>query len=128
VSFFSYDLLMVRFFGNSCMACLVVAGVCGTAMTGCSNFEDLPDEPRTAPDVQKAGTNVKVVAGQYHLSGQLEIAGPIEAPIVSMLPWMSALQPRFTVALFYKADTFVSSREATMADRCDSQIYRPLSN
>jgi hypothetical protein len=101
-------------------------------MTGCSSFEDLPDEPKTAPDVQKAGANVKVVAGQYHLSGQLEIAGPIEASIVSSPPWIiclkSASQPRFAVALFYKADTFVSAREGTIADRCDSQIYRPLPN
>jgi hypothetical protein len=123
---------MVRLFSNSCMACLVMAGVCGTAMTGCSGFQDLPDEPKTAPDVQKAGANIKAVAGQYQLSGQLEIAGPIEAPIVSTPPWViclkSASQPRFTVALFYKADAFVSSREATIADRCDGQIYRPLPN
>jgi hypothetical protein len=123
---------MVRLFSNSCMACLVMAGVCGTAMTGCSGFQDLPDEPKTAPDVQKAGANIKAVAGQYQLSGQLEIAGPIEAPIVSTPPWViclkSASQPRFTVALLYKADAFVSSREATIADRCDGQIYRPLPN
>jgi len=109
-----------------------MAGISGTAMTGCSGIQDLPDEPKTAPDVQKAGANVKAVAGQYHLSGQLEIAGPIEASIVSTPPWIiclkSASQPRFTVALFYKADTFVSSREATIADRCDSQIYQPLPN
>jgi hypothetical protein len=123
---------MVRLFSKSCMACLVMAGVCGTAMTGCSGFQDLPDEPKTAPDVQKAGANIKMVAGQYQLSGQLEIAGPIEASIVSTPPWIiclkSASQPRFAVALFYKADTFVSSREATIADRCDSQVYRPLPN
>jgi hypothetical protein len=123
---------MVRLFRKSFTACFVVAGICGTAMTGCSGIQDLPDEPKTAPDLQKAGANVKVVAGQYHLSGQLEIAGPIEASIVSTPPWIiclkSASQPRFTVALFYKADTFVSSREATIADRCDSQIYRPLPN
>jgi hypothetical protein len=101
-------------------------------MTGCSGIQDLPDVPKTAPDVQKAGANVKAVAGQYHLSGQLEIAGPIEASIVSTTPWIICLkstsQPRFTVALFYKADTYVSSREATMADRCDGQIYRRLPN
>jgi hypothetical protein len=123
---------MVRLFNNSCMACLVIAGVCGSVMAGCSNFQDLPDEPKTAPDVQKAGANVKVVAGQYQLSGQLEIAGPIEASIVSTSPWIiclkSASQLRFTIALFYKADTYVSSREATMADRCDGQSYRPLPN
>jgi hypothetical protein len=123
---------MIRLFSKGCMARLLIAGVCGTVMTGCSSFEDLADEPKIAPDVQKAGPNVKVVAGQYNLSGQLEIAGPIEAPVVSTPPWIiclkSASQPRFTIALFYKADTFVSSREATIADRCDSQIYRPLSN
>jgi hypothetical protein len=74
------------------MAYLVIAGVCGTVMTGCSNFQNLPDEPKTAPDVQKAGANIKVVAGQYHLSGQLEIAGPIEAPIVSTPPWIICLK------------------------------------
>jgi hypothetical protein len=123
---------MIRLFSKGCMAGLVIAGVCGTVLTGCSSFEDLPEESRIAPDVQKAGANVRVVAGQYNLSGQLEIAGPIEAPVVSTPPWIiclkAASQPRFTIALFYKADTFVSSREATIADRCDSQIYRPLSN
>jgi hypothetical protein len=109
-----------------------MAGVCGTVMTECSSFEDLSDEPKIAPDVQKAGANVRVVASQYSLSGHLEISGPIEAPVVSKPPWIICLkstsQPRFTIALFYNADTFVSSREATIADRCDSQIYWPLSN
>jgi hypothetical protein len=123
---------MVQLFRKSFVACLVVTGICGTAMTGCSDFKDLPDEPKTAPDIQKASANLKTVAGQYQLSGQLEIAGPIEAPAVSTPPWIiclkSASQPRFTVALFYKADVFVSSRESTIADRCDGQIYRPLPN
>jgi hypothetical protein len=121
---------MARLFHKSFVACLVVTGICGTIMTGCSGFQDLPDEPKTAPDIQKASANLKAVAGQYQLSGQLEIAGPIEAPVVSTPPWIICLkspsQPRFTVALSYKADVFVASREATMADRCDGQIYHPL--
>jgi hypothetical protein len=39
--------------------------------------QDLPDEPKTAPDVQKTGANVKVVAGQYHLSGSFEVVSVI---------------------------------------------------
>jgi hypothetical protein len=102
------------------------------AFAGCSGMHDMPDEPKPSPDVQKAVPNIKTVAGQYHLTGPLEIAGPIEAPIVSTPPWIiclkSASQPRFTVALFYKGDSYVSARTATIGDRCDSQTYRPLPN
>jgi hypothetical protein len=90
----------------------------------------MPVEPTPAPNILKAIPAIKFTAGQYHLTGQLEIAGPIEAPAASLIPWViclkSASEPRFTVALFYKADTLVSSREATIGDRCDSQAYQPL--
>jgi hypothetical protein len=105
---------------------------CCLTSAACSGMHDMPQEPKPAPDVQKAIPAIKIVAGQYHLTGELKIAGPIEAPIVSLTPWViclkSASESRFTVALFYKADAIVSTREATLGDRCDSQVYRPLPN
>jgi hypothetical protein len=95
-------------------------------------MRDMSEDTKPAPDVQKAVPNIKAVAGQYHMTGQLEIAGPIDAPVVSLTPWViclkSASQPRFAIALFYKADAFVSARQTTIADRCDNQTYRPLLN
>jgi hypothetical protein len=96
---------------------------------GCSSLlEEVEQAP--APDIAKAISDIKTVAGQYHLTGELQIAGPIKAPAVSLVPWVICLrsrsESRFTVAIFYKADTLVSSREATVADRCDSQSYQPI--
>lgn len=111
---------------------LVIVGLCGASVAACSAIHDMPEEAKPAPDVQKAISNIKAVAGQYHLTGQLEIAGPIEAPIVSTPPWViclrSAATPRQTYALFYTADTYVSSRMSTIGDRCDSQTYQPVQN
>jgi hypothetical protein len=111
------------------MRCLIV----GLALTlaGCSSVFDAVEQG-SAPDITKAKPNIITVAGQYHLPGQLQIAGPIEAPSVSLTPWVICLrgtsEARFTVALFYKGDTYVLSRESTIADRCDSQNYQPLPN
>ena len=108
-------------------------GLC-IVLAGCSSIGEAAPELETepAPEISKAAKNIKTVAGQYHLTEPLEIAGPIEAPASSMTPWIiclrSAAEARFTVALFYKADTFVSPRIATMGDHCDGQTYRPLPN
>jgi hypothetical protein len=84
------------------------------------------------PDVQTAIPNIKKVAAQYHLAGQLEIAGPIEASTILSTPWefclKSASEARFKVALFYEGDTFASARQAVIADRCDDQNYKILPN
>jgi hypothetical protein len=92
----------------------------------------LPDEPKIAPDVQRAIPNIKKVAAEYHLTGPLEIAGPIEAPITLSTPWefclKSAYETRFKVALFYKENTFDSARQAIMGDRCDNQNYQTIPN
>ena len=123
---------MVRSFRKSYAMRLVIVGLCGASVAACSAIHDMPEEAKPAPDVQKAIPSIKVVAGQYHLTGQLEIAGPIEAPIVSTPPWViclrSAASPRQTYALFYTADTYVSSRMSTIGDRCDSQTYQPIQN
>jgi hypothetical protein len=112
-----------------CSPRLVTVGFC-VALAGCSGAHDMPVEPTPAPNIPKAIPVVKFVASQYHLTGQLEIAGPIEAHAASLTPWViclkSASEPRFTVALFYKADTLVSSRMATIGDRCNSQAYESL--
>jgi hypothetical protein len=112
-----------------CSPRLVTVGFC-VALAGCSGAHDMPVEPTPAPSIPKAIPVIKIAAGQYHLAGQLQIAGPIEAPAASLTPWVICLksgsEPRFTVALFYKGDTFVSSRVATLGDRCDSQAYQPL--
>jgi hypothetical protein len=101
----------------------------GFLLAGCSSLlEEVEQVP--APDVAKAMSAIKNVAGQYHLTGELQIAGPIKAPAVSLDPWVICLrspsETRFTIAIFYKADTLVSSREATVADHCDSQAYQRL--
>jgi hypothetical protein len=102
------------------------------ASAACSGMHDMPEEPNPAPDVKKAIPSVKAVATQYHLTGQLEIAGPIEAPIMSSIPWVICLRaasaPHQTYALFFKADTYVSSRMSTIGARCDTQSYQPLPN
>jgi hypothetical protein len=99
------------------------------ALGGCSSLLD-EVEQAPAPDIAKAISDIKTVASQYHLTGDLQIAGPIKAPAVSLVPWVICLrspsESRFTVAIFYKADTLVSSREATVADRCDGQSYQPM--
>jgi hypothetical protein len=111
---------------------LVIAGLCSASVASCFGMHDLPEESKSAPDVRKAVPNIKVVAGQYHLTGQLEIAGPIEAPVASTPPWIICLKsnvtPRQTYALFYRADIYVSSRISTIGDRCDSQAYQPIPN
>ena len=95
-------------------------------------MHDMPAESNPAPDVKKAIPSVKAVAAQYHLTGQLEIAGPIEAPIISSIPWVictrAAAAPQQSYALFFKADTFVSARMSTLGDHCDGQTYQPLPN
>ena len=101
----------------------------GFLLAGCSSLlEEVEQVP--APDVAKAMSAIKTVAGQYHLTGELQIAGPIKAPAVSLDPWVICLrspsETRFTIAIFYKADAVVSSREATLADHCDSQAYQRL--
>jgi hypothetical protein len=87
-------------------------------------------EPNPAPNSASAAATIRTVATQYHLTGQLEVAGPIEAPIASTPRWViclkSASERRFTVALFFKAETYVSSRQATIGDRCDGQAYQSL--
>jgi hypothetical protein len=98
-------------------------------VTGCSSFiEEVEQIP--APDITKAISEIKIVATQYHLTGDLQIAGPIKAPEISLVPWVICLrspsETRFTVAIFYKANTLVSSREALIVDHCDSQTYRPI--
>jgi hypothetical protein len=103
----------------------------GLVLTGCSSFlEDVAQVP--SPDIAKAIATIKATGSQYHLTGQLLIAGPMEAPTVSLVPWViclrAASESRFTVALFYKADELVLSRESTISDGCDSQTYRPLPN
>jgi hypothetical protein len=106
-------------------------GLCVT-LAACSPVPRLPPETVPPPSLAKATANIRTVAGQYHLTGQLEVAGPIEAPIVSTPPWViclkSASQPRFSVALYYKADIYVSSHEATLGDHCDSQAFQALPN
>jgi hypothetical protein len=98
-------------------------------LAGCSSFlEEAEQVP--APDIAKEISAIKTVAGQYHLTGELQFAGPIKAPTASLIPWVICLrspsESRFTIAIFYKATELVSSREATVADRCDSQSYQPL--
>jgi hypothetical protein len=110
------------------LAFWIMLGLSGL-QAGCSSMiDELEKEP--APDIAKAVAGIKNVAGEYHLTGQLEIAGPIDAPIASLTPWViclrSSAETRFKVALSYKGDTYVSAREATMADRCDNQAYQPL--
>jgi hypothetical protein len=97
---------------------------------GCSSMlEELDREP--APDLAKSLSKIRDVAGEYHLTGQLEVAGPIDAPVASLNPWLvclrSASETRFIVALAYKGNDYVSAREAIMADRCEKQAYQPLS-
>jgi len=106
-------------------------GLC-IALAGCSSFDELENDPKPPPAISKAAPVIKTVAGQYHLTGALEIAGPIEAPASSLVPWViclrSAAAPQATYAIFFKADTYVSSRMSTIADRCDGQTYQALPN
>jgi hypothetical protein len=96
---------------------------------GCSSMLDELDTT-PAPDLAKSIAKIKEVAGLYHLTGQLEVAGPVNAPVASLNPWLvclrSASETRFIVALAYKGDDYVSAREAIMADRCEKQAYQPL--
>jgi hypothetical protein len=101
----------------------------GLVLAGCSSLlEEVEQAP--SPDIAKAIAAIKTVAGQYHLTGELQIAGPIKAPAVSLDPWVICLrspsETRFTIAIFYKADALVSSREATIADHYDGQAYQPM--
>jgi hypothetical protein len=114
---------------------LAVAGLCSALVAACSGthgFTPPLDEPKVAPDVQKAIPDIKKVAAEYHLTGPLEIAGPIEAPIPLSTPWefclKSASETRFKIALLYKGNAFDSAREATMGDHCNNQNYQAISN
>ncbi len=78
-------------------------GLC-IALAACSSFDELENDPKPPPAISKAAANIKTVAGQYHLTGTLEIAGPIEAPASSLIPWIiclrSATASQATYALF----------------------------
>jgi hypothetical protein len=110
--------------------CLIA--VLALTLAGCSSVIDAVEQQEPSPDIATAKAVISTVATQYHLPGQWQIAGPIEASVVSLTPWViclrSASEARFTIALFYKGNTYVSSRESTVADGCDSQTYRPLPN
>jgi hypothetical protein len=110
------------------MRCAII--FLGLSLAGCSSaLDEIAQDP--SPDVAKAISAIKVVADEYHLTGQLQVAGPIEAPAISLIPWVICLrgasESRFTVALFFKGDAYISSRESVLSDRCDSQTYRPVS-
>jgi hypothetical protein len=51
------------------------------ALAGCSSFDELESDPKPPPAISKAAPNIKTVAAQYHLTGTLEIAGPIDAEL-----------------------------------------------
>jgi hypothetical protein len=119
---------MVLFSRSQFLTLWTVIGVVFT-LAGCSSLlEEVEQVP--APDIAKTISAIKTVAGQYHLTGELQIAGPIKAPAISLDPWVICLrspsETRFTIAIFYKTDALVSSREATIADHCDSQAYQPM--
>jgi hypothetical protein len=103
------------------MRCLIV----GLALTlaGCSSVIDAVEQ-EPSPDITKAKPNIITIASQHHLRGQLQIAGPIEAPPVSLTPWVICLrgasEARFTAALFYKGGTYVSPRESDATARTTS--------
>src|ERR1700759_5342984 len=105
------------------LSLLIVLGLSAPHI-GCSSMiEELDREP--APDLAKSLANIRGVADQYHLTGQLEVAGPIDVPVASLSPWLvclrSSSESRFIVALAYKGNEYVSAREAIMADRCEKQ-------
>jgi hypothetical protein len=105
-------------------------GLC-IALAACSSEPMLPPEALPPPpDISKAITNIRGVANEFHLTTQLQVAGPFNAPASYDHPYIICLkrlaQPQFTVALFYKGDRYVSSRIATMADGCDSASYQAL--
>jgi hypothetical protein len=119
---------MVRLRKSQLLTFSVVVSL-GLMLGGCStSIEEIDQVP--APDIAKAISAIKNVAGQYHLTGELQIAGPIKAPVVSLIPWVICLrstsESRFTIAIFYRANELISSREATLADQCDSQAYQPI--
>jgi hypothetical protein len=99
-------------------------------LIGCSSVEHTPLDPGPPPDVSKAKPFLNSVAAQYHLTGPLEVAGPIQASSVSSVPWIICLRspatPQLTYAVFFRAEAYVSSRISIIGDRCDSQSYQPL--
>jgi hypothetical protein len=84
--------------------------------------------PPQRPDITKALPAIKTVVGQMNLPGPLQFAGPFATPNKYDPPYIiclkSSSETRFTVALFFKGDTYVSARTATAADRCDSAPYQ----
>ena len=101
------------------------------ALAACSSESRLPPEvPPAPPDISKAIPNIRDVAKEFHLTAQLQVAGPFNAPANYDNPYIicvkSPAQPRFTIALFYKGDKYVSSRTAIMPDGCDSAPYQAL--
>jgi hypothetical protein len=104
--------------------------VCIT-LAACSSEPRLPPEaPLPLPDIAKDIPKIRGIANEFHLTQGLQIAGPFTAPASYDNPYIicvkSLAQPRFTIALFYKGDRYVSSRIATMADGCDSASYQAL--
>jgi hypothetical protein len=82
-------LLMDLFSKSQFLTLWIVIGVVFT-LAGCSSLlEELEQVP--APDIAKAISAIKNVAGQYHLAGELQIAGPVKAPAVSLDPWVICL-------------------------------------
>jgi hypothetical protein len=101
------------------------------ALAACSSEPRLPPEaPLPLPDISKNLPTIRSVSREFHLTGQLLIAGPFDAPVQYDNPYIiclrSASETQFTVALFYKGDKYQTSRIATMADSCDSASYQPL--
>jgi hypothetical protein len=72
-----------------------------------SGMRDMSEDTKPAPDVQKAVPNIKAVAGQYHMTGQLEIAGPIDAPVISLTPWVICLKSASQLATSVRDRAFL---------------------
>ena len=108
------------------LSCLVLAG--------CSSIiEDLPLKTDAAPFISAFTHEMKKAAGESKISEPLEVAGPIAANPISSAPWIVCLRSgaseqsrRLVYSVFFKDGKLVSLRLSSIVDRCEAQVFLPL--
>jgi len=102
-------------------------------LAGCSAVLDALPEVSEPPLVSGVLGDIERTAAEANLNKPLEVAGPIPAHPISLVPWIICLRsqasgprPWRTYALFFKRSKFVSYRMTAIVDNCESQTFTPL--
>lgn len=105
------------------------------ALTGCSFFTEdaAAPAPINAPEPAKAVEGAKRAATEAKLTEPLEVTSVRKADPLSPGPYIVCVRgaasektPRYTYAVFFKNNDFVSSRMSVLIDDCEAQAFSHL--